>query len=312
MPGEHHHDRPSADPHAAGVLITALMHTDQRTRTAAEGALVAMGEAAVEPLIATVLRSEAQLRTAASAVLCRIGEPSLAAVLRTRAPSDGLIALDRGWWARVVMATGEKDTLDVLLFALLGSLLEAQPERRAHYEALLRQYFALPTAEAVLDWLFLLRRADLEALAQALYHLLGLYTDPWTPHRPASLVLCIEGDQLLAEAIKDLVEICRPEIGMVFALRGLAGLVLAQLFHPDLIMTAISYGIPNGIDTMRQLVSSATLAHIPFFFLTSVTDQDTIERAMALGALSYQIKPFMTDELIDVLDRSLGQIRMTQ
>jgi CheY-like chemotaxis protein len=312
MPGENHHDAPPTDPRTVGMLITALIHMDQRTRTAAEGALVAMGEAAVEPLIDTVLHSETLLRTAASAVLCRIGEPALAPVLRRRPPPDGLVTLDPAWWARVITTTGEKDVLDILLLVLLGNLLEAQPERRANHEATLRQYFSLGTGDALLDWLALLTRSDLEALAEGLYHLLGLYTNPWTPHRPEWLVLSIEGDQHLAGAIKDLVEVCRPEIGMIFASCGVAGLVLAQLFQPDLIMTAIKYGTPNGIDTMNRLVSSPKLAHIPFFFLTTSSDQTSIERAKALGALSYQVKPFMADELIEVLDRSLGQIRMTQ
>ncbi len=312
MPDENYRDVPPADPRAVGVLIAALIHTDPRTRTAAEGALVAMGEAAVEPLITTVLHSDALLRAASSAVLCRIGEPALALVLRTRGYPAGPVTLDRTWWARVVTAPTEKDLLDILLLALLGSLLDVEPERRNDHETLLRQHFSLATGNALLDWLALLTRNDLEALAQALYHLLGLYADPWTQHRPERLVLSIEGDQHLAGAIKTLVEICRPGIGMVFASRGLAGLVLAQLFQPDLIMTAIRYGVPNGIDTMQHLVSSPKLAHTPFFFLTAVTDTLCIERAKTLGALSYQLKPFKTEELMELLDRSLGHTGLTQ
>lgn len=309
MPGQSPHEVPSTDPLTVGSLISALTHPDQQIRATSAGSLVTLGGAVAEPLIATVHNISSPLRAAASAVLCQIGEPALAPLMQARAARAEPVALDRAWWARVVSAPNDSDPLDILLFALLSRLLIAQPEPLPRHTAALRQYFSPATGDAILDFVDLLSGENVDALAEGLYGLLGAHTASWMNQQPDSLVLSIDGDPNLRGAIKAVMEVFRPNIGLVFAPCGAVGLVLAQLLQPDLIVTAVKYEGPDGFETMSRLLGSPKVAHIPFAFLTILADQESIERGKALGALAYEFKPFEARQLFELLDQAFAQIR---
>jgi len=118
-------------------------------------------------------------------------------------------------------------------------------------------------------------------------------------------ILVVEDDfviaRLIAESLKDL--------GY-----GLAGMVAsgeeavkkAAETHPDLILMDIRLkGSIDGIEAAEQIAS----LHIPIVYLTSYSDERTVERAKITEPYGYLIKPFTDTELKTTLEMAIYKHR---
>jgi CheY-like chemotaxis protein len=82
---------------------------------------------------------------------------------------------------------------------------------------------------------------------------------------------------------------------------GNAGINLVKTDQPDLIICDIMMPGVDGWQVYDSLRSDPGTASIPFIFLTAVADDGSIERAVELGVDGYVTKPFMTDDLVEVI-----------
>jgi len=86
---------------------------------------------------------------------------------------------------------------------------------------------------------------------------------------------------------------------------GRSLLEAAAKLHPDLIVTDISMPILNGIEAIKKLKESGSLAKV--VFLTVHSDQDFVRACFEAGATGYVVKPrIVTDLLIAVQAALLG------
>jgi HEAT repeat protein len=101
----------------AQALLQALASSDPSRAEAADAAIVAMGEAAVEPLLEAVTSSRTALRRRAASVLGRLGDrraaPVLARALATLEDEE-----DRLIFATALCRLGEKDGIPHLILLL--------------------------------------------------------------------------------------------------------------------------------------------------------------------------------------------------
>ena len=78
---------------------------------------------------------------------------------------------------------------------------------------------------------------------------------------------------------------------------------------PDLILSDIMMPGMDGLQLLQYLQSSKNLAHIPFVFLTAKSSNQDFRKGMLTGADDYLLKPFKTNELLDVIEVKLRKTR---
>ncbi|RYF49692.1 MAG: response regulator [Cytophagaceae bacterium] len=67
---------------------------------------------------------------------------------------------------------------------------------------------------------------------------------------------------------------------------------------PRLILLYINMGRQNGFDTLTQLRSTPTFAHLPVVMLTTSSDNQDLQRSLALGANQFMTKPANYNQLV--------------
>lgn len=94
------------------------------------------------------------------------------------------------------------------------------------------------------------------------------------------------------------------------AVNGQDGLALIERILPDFVITDLSMPIMDGWTMIATLKQNPAIAHIPVIALTAHAMTSDRDRALALGANSYMVKPFtpssFKEHLIDILDKIPG------
>jgi response regulator NasT len=76
--------------------------------------------------------------------------------------------------------------------------------------------------------------------------------------------------------------------------------------RPDLVILDVRMPGTSGLVLAERLRS---LDHVPFLLLTACSDQETVDRATASGALGYLVKPVDTPQLIPAIKAALARAR---
>lgn len=110
-------------------------------------------------------------------------------------------------------------------------------------------------------------------------------------------ILVIEDEEVIREDILIILsmenfEVCGAEDGQV-------GLQRVYDFQPDLIICDVMMPGVDGFTVLTKVRQTAPT--LPFIFLSALTDNTYIKRAMALGASQYLMKPFTMSELINAV-----------
>ena|SRR5258706_7780211 len=73
------------------------------------------------------------------------------------------------------------------------------------------------------------------------------------------------------------------------------------LIVADVLMTGVT-----GFDLLEHVKADATVANVPFIFMSALATPQDIERGIQLGADDYVTKPFDIDELLDIVRRYIS------
>jgi DNA-binding NarL/FixJ family response regulator len=120
-------------------------------------------------------------------------------------------------------------------------------------------------------------------------------------------ILCIEDDREIAALIAD--DLTSRGFDVVIAYDGHEGFVAILKLMPDLVLCDISMPIMSGFEVLERLNALAPrLGHIPFVFLTALTDRDSELRGRRLGADDYVTKPIDFDMLEMVINARLAGV----
>ena len=96
-----------------------------------------------------------------------------------------------------------------------------------------------------------------------------------------------------------LMEILGSEYDAYVAIDGASALEIASSKNkPDLILLDIVMPLMDGYEVARELQSNPRTSSIPFMFLTSKNDGESIVRGFKEGAVDYLTKPFRQEELL--------------
>jgi len=117
-------------------------------------------------------------------------------------------------------------------------------------------------------------------------------------------ILVIEDKEGLRDAIVQLLKIQKYEVHS--AENGQAGFNAILLHKPDVVICDVQMPKLNGYGVLRCINELIPQERMPsFLFLTSRCQQEDIDKGLELGADDYIIKPFILDELLGAIRKSL-------
>jgi DNA-binding NarL/FixJ family response regulator len=91
----------------------------------------------------------------------------------------------------------------------------------------------------------------------------------------------------------------------VAAANGREGVEAARRERPDLILCDVMMPELDGYGVLQALQSDASLARIPFIFLTAKGEKDDLRSGMNLGADDYLTKPVANADLVRAIEARL-------
>lgn len=112
-------------------------------------------------------------------------------------------------------------------------------------------------------------------------------------------ILIIEDELIIAEDISfNLQSVGYNVVGI--AIDYEEGIDLITIHKPDLILLDINLaGLKNGLDLAETINNEF---QIPFIFITSYTDVDTLAKAKILKPINYLVKPFQKEQLFIAIE----------
>lgn len=117
-------------------------------------------------------------------------------------------------------------------------------------------------------------------------------------------ILIVEDEPLIAEDIADLCRLNGYEVCGTAFTAGQA-FALIEECHPTLVLLDINLeDVINGIEIAEYLQKRYV---IPFIYLTSYADKNTLARAGETGPLGYIVKPFNKEQLYSTIEIAWGQ-----
>jgi DNA-binding NarL/FixJ family response regulator len=124
-------------------------------------------------------------------------------------------------------------------------------------------------------------------------------------------ILCIEDEREIADLISE--ELRDRGFDVRIAYDGQAGFVAILRDKPDLVLCDISLPAMSGFEVLERLNEIApAFGHIPFLFLTALTDRDKELKARQLGADDYVTKPIDFERLALIINARLAGIARTK
>ena len=91
---------------------------------------------------------------------------------------------------------------------------------------------------------------------------------------------------------------------------GIKALEMIKLHRPDIVILDLVLPLKSGLDILKE--SYPLSSNTRFLVVSSLDDQATIEKAKALGAMEYLIKPFTKAQLLASLGRISQQYHEVQ
>ncbi len=119
-------------------------------------------------------------------------------------------------------------------------------------------------------------------------------------------VLYIEDDLVNFTLVERILEF-RPTLKLLHAARGAAGVELAQIHHPKLILLDLNLPDMHGAEVIEKLQSDPMTAQLPVVVLSADATPSQIERLLTAGARNYLTKPFDIDPFLAVVDEMVAE-----
>lgn len=118
-------------------------------------------------------------------------------------------------------------------------------------------------------------------------------------------ILFVEDEPTLQKRIEQV--LIREGYQIKNALDGEAGLRLAKLLKPELILLDIILPKKNGFEVLEELKKDPATAHIPVIILTNLESSIDVEKALELGATTYLVKAnYELSEIVEKINNILA------
>jgi len=119
-------------------------------------------------------------------------------------------------------------------------------------------------------------------------------------------ILIVEDDAIIAEDLRDILESAGYNVTGV-ASNADKAVELLQFRLPDLVLLDITLKQNStGLDVARVINKEY---HIPFIYITSYSDQRTVDEAIGTDPAGYIVKPFQSKDILPTVRLTLSTIR---
>lgn len=117
-------------------------------------------------------------------------------------------------------------------------------------------------------------------------------------------LLYVEDNPANLDLVEDIIA-TRSEFSLLTARDGFAGVELARLVQPDLILMDINLPGMTGTEALKVLAKDSLTKHIPVIALSANAIPRDIEKGLEAGFFRYLTKPIRIDEFMNALDAAL-------
>jgi len=118
-------------------------------------------------------------------------------------------------------------------------------------------------------------------------------------------VLIIEDEKLIVVSTQMVLEAAGFRVDA--AMNGEEGISKAQAQTPDLILLDIMMPGIDGWETLTRLKQETSTSEIPVVIFTAREHSRGHQKSAEMGAADYFRKPFEPDELIELVEKHIGQ-----
>lgn len=131
---------------------------------------------------------------------------------------------------------------------------------------------------------------------------------PMVSNKPATILL-VEDEWYLLDGLRELLEIfeCDYNLRVITASNGIEALEKLEQHQPDLIITDIMMPKMDGYQFLANVRENPALLHIPVILLTARGERRDILRGRSSGAEEYIVKPYDSDELLELVIKQLDR-----
>lgn len=127
--------------------------------------------------------------------------------------------------------------------------------------------------------------------------------------KKSATILLVEDEWYLLEGLRELLEVfeCDYELSALTATNGVEALEVLRDHKPDLIVTDIMMPKMGGYEFLAEVRNNPALIHIPVIFLTARGERQDVIRGRSSGAEEYIVKPYDSDELLELVVKQLDR-----
>jgi len=116
-------------------------------------------------------------------------------------------------------------------------------------------------------------------------------------------ILIIEDNLAVSEELALILQLENYDV--TEAKNGVEGFAMAKQIKPDIIISDINMAGLDGFKVLKAVRNNHATLNIPFIFLTSKADKDSIKLAAETGADDYLVKPFNPTILLEIIETQL-------
>lgn len=121
-------------------------------------------------------------------------------------------------------------------------------------------------------------------------------------------ILIVEDSFPMRAVIKKVIKASGFDIGLFFeAANGKEALQVMDQQWLDLVLTDYNMPDMNGLELLKSMKQSDTLADIPVIMVTTEGSDQRVEQFLKQGAVAYIKKPFTPEQIKSHLHRILGE-----
>ncbi len=122
---------------------------------------------------------------------------------------------------------------------------------------------------------------------------------------PKGKVLVVEDQGTFREFLQ--VSLTKLGLEVFTALTGKVALNRAKEHQPDLILLDVMLPDMDGYEVCRQLREESETSLTPIIFVSAVSSEKHVQRAMAAGATDYLVKPLSMEDIKTLIAHYLGE-----
>jgi len=117
-------------------------------------------------------------------------------------------------------------------------------------------------------------------------------------------ILVVDDDRLVLAMVTH--GLSQAGYDVIDADNGDDAILLARQQRPDLALLDIRMEGKTGFDVAQYLREAV---HTPFVFLSAFSDEQTVAKVQALGALAYLVKPLEVNQIVPAIDAAFARAR---